>query len=448
MKLINFFEGIPRFILFGIIILKYCELMYIKLEKKVFIKGLISFVFIMQLTQLGIYYLYYNDQLILRDIFSMVLYLFMTFFMVKILYGKIFHVDGLFTYILSSIILGVTNQFVVTIGVDIYEYLTNIYEDPLIINYIFQLTVFLIMFGAYRILLKKFGNIPILLAFDNKNFKILFIVFEMTKDILESSPIYYIITGDEFHGKIYKYITFSVHILIGLWIVIYGMKKYFEKNKKLNETIILQQETYINSLESIQEDIRKYNHDYKNLLTGALLQAKYGDYDGVRLYLKDVFDEFEEKLGKQISKNTQLKKIKSNEVKGLLLSKISKMEELKIEFHLEVLNEVDRINMKTTDLVRCLGILLDNAIEEVDKQEERIIKLVILQEEKVTTIMVKNPVTEKVNIQNIYQEGFSTKEDIRGLGLSNYREIVENYENIVRETISTEREFNQILKIA
>ncbi|HHX67206.1 MAG TPA: histidine kinase, partial [Gallicola sp.] len=36
----------------------------------------------------------------------------------------------------------------------------------------------------------------------------------------------------------------------------------------------------------------------------------------------------------------------------------------------------------------------------------------------------------------------------RGLGLSNYKEIVENYENIVRETISTEREFNQILKIA
>ncbi|MFY9283086.1 MAG: GHKL domain-containing protein, partial [Miniphocaeibacter sp.] len=212
-------------------------------------------------------------------------------------------------------------------------------------------------------------------------------------------------------------------------------------------TIILQQETYIKSLESMQEDIRKYNHDYKNLLTGALLQAEEGDYDGVRLYLKDVFDEFEEKIGSQVAKTTQLKRIKSNEVKGLLLSKMSKMEELEIEFHLEVLNDVDRINMKTTDLVRCLGILLDNAIEEVEKLEEKVIKLVILQEEKVTTIMVKNPVTEKVNIQNIYEEGFSTKGEKRGLGLSNYKEIVENYENIVRETISTEKEFNQVLKI-
>ena len=222
---------------------------------------------------------------------------------------------------------------------------------------------------------------------------------------------------------------------------------YYKKTKELSATLVLQQEEYIKSLESMQEDIRKYNHDYKNLLTGALLQAKEGDYEGVQNYLQDVLDEFELKLGKQISKNTQLKKINSNELKGLLLSKITEMEDKNIEFHLEVLNEVDKINMKSTDLVRCLGILLDNAIEEVEKIDEKIISLVILQEENITTIMVKNPVTEKINIQSIYEDNYSTKGAKRGLGLSNYREIIENYENIVRETICTEEEFNQVLKI-
>ena len=254
---------------------------------------------------------------------------------------------------------------------------------------------------------------------------------------------YFFIYNSSKNSNVYL-LTSSIYLIIIFMMFIYN---YYIKNKELKETIILQQEEYIKSLESMQEDIRKYNHDYKNLLTGALLQAEEGDYEGVQNYLQDVLDEFELKLGKQISKNTQLKKINSNELKGLLLSKISEMEDKNIEFHLEVLNEVSKINMKSTDLVRCLGILLDNAIEEVIKLDEKIISLVILQEENITTIMVKNPVTEKVNIQSIYEDNFSTKGEKRGLGLSNYREIIENYENIVRETICTEEEFNQVLKI-
>lgn len=246
---------------------------------------------------------------------------------------------------------------------------------------------------------------------------------------------------------LYMIFITSFSILLSIVLIISAFVILSNKNKKLKESMQLQQEEYIKSLEKMQGDIRKYNHDYKNLLTGALLQAEEGDYKGVQKYLQDVLDEFELKLGKQINKNTQLMKINSNELKGIILSKTSEMEERGIELQLEVLNEVDKINMKSTDLVRCLGILLDNAIEEVEKQEEKIIKLIILQEEKLTTLMVKNPVTEKINIQSIYEEGFSTKGEKRGLGLSNYKEIIENYENIVRETISTEEEFNHVLKI-
>lgn len=66
---------------------------------------------------------------------------------------------------------------------------------------------------------------------------------------------------------------------------------------------------------------------------------------------------------------------------------------------------------------------------------------------KINTVELEESVTEKVNIQSIYEDNFSTKGEKRGLGLSNYREIIENYENIVRETICTEEEFNQVLKI-
>ena len=354
-------------------------------------------------------------------------------------------------FVLVYILNGKKNLYINYVKLIFIHSLISLGEGVVVENFLPKLGVYhflmngilMVVTSTFLFLLKKLGLKKVI---DN--------VFNSKIAIVLMLPLLLLITILGLTGMMGEENSIAIKLNLGLFtlVVIFyfagAFIEYNRKNKELNETIILQQETYIKSLESMQEDIRKYNHDYKNLLTGALLQAEEGDYDGVRLYLKDVFDEFEEKLGKQISKNTQLKKIKSNEVKGLLLSKMSKMEEIKIEFHLEVLNEVDRINMKTTDLVRCLGILLDNAIEEVEKLEEKVIKLVILQEEKVTTIMVKNPVTEKVNIQNIYEEGFSTKGEKRGLGLSNYKEIVENYENIVRETISTEREFNQILKIA
>ncbi len=89
-------------------------------------------------------------------------------------------------------------------------------------------------------------------------------------------------------------------LIVSINLIVYAFITFYRRNKELSNAIIHQQESYIKSLESMQEDIKKYNHDYKNLLTGALLQAETGDYEGVKLYLKDVLNEFEQKLGRQI----------------------------------------------------------------------------------------------------------------------------------------------------
>ena len=408
----------------------------------------ISFIMIFLLANIGVKKIHIKKEMILKALIGLIFLLFVDSlgfksynFYYRFLFSSFYSAFELIVF--TYIIFGGGNFEKNISRVLLLNILTYLPQSPSL--YFFKgpyyfIGLYLIPFYLiFYLIIRRFNlRIFVDLITENKIFRrIFFIYFYISYFYMFLSPTN-IVKDIEFSFKI-----ISIPTLISIFVYYFNNRQ----SREMNEALLLQQESYIKSLESMQEDIRKYNHDYKNLLTGALLQAEDGDYDGVRLYLKDVLDEFEEKLGKQISKNTQLKKIKSNEVKGLLLSKMSKMEEFKIEFHLEVLNEVDRINMKTTDLVRCLGILLDNAIEEVEKLEEKVIKLVILQEEKVTTIMVKNPVTEKVNIQNIYEEGFSTKGEKRGLGLSNYKEIVENYENIVRETISTEKEFNQVLKI-
>ena len=81
------------------------------------------------------------------------------------------------------------------------------------------------------------------------------------------------------------------------------------------------------------------------------------------------------------------------------------------------------------DLIDILGILLDNAIEAVkDSNGLNKIKFQLIEGEQLE-ICVKNPVEDISNndIEKFYREGYSTKGDNRGLGLSKIKEYQKKY---------------------
>ena len=51
-----------------------------------------------------------------------------------------------------------------------------------------------------------------------------------------------------------------------------------------------------------------------------------------------------------------------------------------------------------------------------------------------------------MNIEEIYEMGFSTKGKNRGLGLSNVKEIISKYEDIILETDIETNNFIQIVR--
>ena len=77
-------------------------------------------------------------------------------------------------------------------------------------------------------------------------------------------------------------------------------------------------------------------------------------------------------------------------MKGLLLAKAEEMKKERIEFDLKVFRPFVKTAMKRTDLCRCLGILLDNAMDEVRGKERAKVSLMISSQEGVTTFRVKN----------------------------------------------------------
>lgn len=217
---------------------------------------------------------------------------------------------------------------------------------------------------------------------------------------------------------------------------------------KQSRLLLLQQQAYMKQLEAIQNELRTIQHDHKNLITGLYLHAKDGDTKEIQRYIEKFLLNMDEGIQEQMKWSNQLTSIASPELKGLLLSKMLLAQQHDVFFNLEVATTVEEIKMATNDFIRCMGILLDNAVEAAQCEDEnRRVDILFYKEEDKLTLVVKNPCQEKVNLAKIRNRGVSTKGSGRGLGLSIYQEVVQKYNNILSETKQQNGEFIQELAI-
>ena len=243
-----------------------------------------------------------------------------------------------------------------------------------------------------------------------------------------------------------------LYLLIVFIIFGYAGRQEMQKKQIQTQQISMQQQNaYIESLEKLQSEMRRFRHDYKNMMSGMYLQAKEGNMEAVQNFIQDMTIDFDYQVGEQIRRLTQLGNIHMLEVKGLLLGKIEKMQQEQISCELEVLHPFDRTRLRTTDLCRCLGILIDNAIDEVqgkkDKKPKPQIHIMISSQEECTTFQVRNPLYSNIDFHKIWQQGYSTRGADRGIGLASYKSILEHYENVFSLTTIRDGYFIQELKI-
>lgn len=184
------------------------------------------------------------------------------------------------------------------------------------------------------------------------------------------------------------------------------------------------------------------------MLSGLYAQASEGNAEAVKEYIDTKLLKLDETVREDLRQMSQLTQIELPELKGLILTKILEAERDKVSLHLEVMFPVRKVSMATEDLLRCMGILLDNAIEEAQKHKGSIVTLILLQEEETLTIIVKNPVRGKPELALIRNEGYPTKNSSRGIGLFNYQNIIKKYPNASQETKIEKEYFIQVLVLA
>lgn len=206
---------------------------------------------------------------------------------------------------------------------------------------------------------------------------------------------------------------------------------------------------YTIKLEALYMDMRTFRHDYINILSSMGGYIESNDIDGLSVF----FNNNIMPLSKGIESNNfrigLLKNIKLPEVKGIMSSKIISAQELGIDVFIDIMEPIEKINMDIIDLCRSLGILIDNAIEAALNCRQPSLKIAFINKNNSVLISIINSYSEDLPpIYKIFQKGFSTKGENRGLGLSNLKKIIENHNNVILDTFIEDDEFIQNIEIS
>ena len=219
-------------------------------------------------------------------------------------------------------------------------------------------------------------------------------------------------------------------VLVALMVsFLVHLARQFDAARKMEiqRDTIAQQQLYEQDLEEIRREVRSFRHDYKNLLSGMAQQAGEGEIAALQKTLEELDVSFDRRLGEKIQFSTQIGNLKIPQVRSLLLSKLAAMRERGISCRLEVLYPLIQLEMDVWDYVRCLGILLDNAMEAALETEKPWVELLLLQQGGYTKLRISNPWNGLADTAKMWEEGYSTKGSGRGLGLAAYQRILRSY---------------------
>lgn len=355
--------------------------------------------------------------------------------------------------IFATIIVFISDGLVASIAIPIIgeEFYTAM-EIPRfkIMVHIGMLIIVIIITQVVRFLIRKFKVNPENIKIKNK-MTILMIV-----NICIIAITYYLnaIVAQTYMARnttMLIYVALMVIYLISMSVITFvvanNMKKEMQYENRKIELENLKE--YNSNLEAMYNDMRGFRHDYTNILTAMSGYIEEKNIEGLEKFFYKKIVPLNSEMNRKNNRIGLLQNIHITEIKGLIASKVIRAQELGIDVLVDIVEPVDKINMDIIDLSRTIGILLDNAIEAAIECEKSWIKLTFIQKENFVLLVFINSCVERTpQIYQIFEKGFSTKGDNRGLGLYNLKEIVNKYHTISLDTKADKGEFTQVLQIS
>lgn len=314
---------------------------------------------------------------------------------------------------------------------------------------IYRIGIILSMYGIMillTIIIKYFKvNINV---FDNmsKQFKLLLII-NLLLMIIVIGMQYYLI--NYYTETMPSFIIFiNIASLIAYFVIsIYSIVS--SSKLEITERDLEGANLTIHSLRVLHDTVRTFKHDFDNIINGIGGYIANDDMDGLKEYYNQLLQDCH-KTNNLYSLSPDV--INQPAIYNILATKYYIADELNIQIDLDIfldLNEIDK-HMKIYEFTRILGILLDNSIEASKECEEKLIKVSFRKEDVKHRIIVviENTYNNKdVNIEKIFDKGFSSKERNTGLGLWKVRQILKRNNNLNLFTTKNKEFFKQQFEI-
>ena len=212
----------------------------------------------------------------------------------------------------------------------------------------------------------------------------------------------------------YVYI-FLAMILIGFLCLQLMRYRYEEKLRK----------KYFEAFCSVIDQIKRRQHKFQNQLDAVYsLHRIYGDYETLvreqRRYMGKLADY-------ELPANVLV--LENPIVIAHLYEKIGEAQEAGIRVRLKLSCSLSGCGLGDIHLVEILGTLLDNGIQDMQETGEGEYLYIEVKEEDGIQMSVANPHGKMKNeeMQRMYQKGYSTKGEDRGIGLYHVRKLVQRY---------------------
>ena len=412
-------------------------------------------------------------------------------FCINIFFSHTFKKWELLILLLSSSLI-----FIISIGIfnfvpiallviPFFFYLFKKNIQYLVIKFTFLVLYLIILAQSSKIILSLFSAVIIEIEYNYsiflQNILFLFLLFLITKriNIILNSVVESIIPSEKykyilyfcalctlttyyiflmysiFKGSSYirllSIVTGIIFILLCTYITVSVVKNIkLETNNKIESAKLEQQKKYILALEKNNNEIKKFKHDFNNIILGLDGYINNDDFNKEKLkkYLNSTIMTFNNNIELNDIVIAKLNSIKVSSLKSLITNKVLMAQNNNIDVNINTQGEITNFYTDEMQLSRILGILLDNAIEaSLEVPDDKKIEVNIIQINKITDIQISNTFNNTgTPITDFNKEGFSTKGTNRGLGLSSAHEIA-NKLNMLLNTEIDRNTFVQILTI-
>jgi two-component system sensor histidine kinase AgrC len=306
-----------------------------------------------------------------------------------------------------------------------------------------MLFIYNFMFSLVAHLIYYFKNNKFSFVFKDINSTNLYLGLIITISFILPNVIFY--ANNNYNYPIYLLIY---NIIANLALVLIGIYNTYNcVQLKIKKRDLENAQLYNNQLITLIDSIRVFKHDYNNVVQSIGGYVALKDLDGLCNYYKGLLQDCQ-----RVNHMESISPLIINEpsVYGIMASKCQIAELKGIEFNIDSVFDYKKLCMDVYPFCKVLGILLDNAIEAAEETRDKVVNVIVKENPRknIQSITIENTYNNKsIDLNKIYEKGFSTKKRNSGIGLWEVKNIINKTTNAKINTTKDKKYFRQQLVI-